>query len=90
LLAGDDRDRCERPGAAAVPVQVAGDPLGVDVELDRAHHTGAEQRVGESADRGVLGAGLHDVAVGLDPERRASRVDHPTEGRARAAETVER
>jgi hypothetical protein len=47
-LARHDRHGCERSLAAAVPVEVAGDPRRVDVELDGAHNLRAEQRIGDS------------------------------------------
>ena len=49
-MARHDGDGRERHGAAAMAVQVASDPFGVDVEFDRADDACVEQRVGDRAD----------------------------------------
>ena len=55
------------PGARR-DVQVASDPVGVDVELDRPHRAGADERGGEPGRETVLARGPHQLTVGGDAQ----------------------
>src|ERR1039457_5225799 len=63
-LAGDNRRR--RRSAGMVHVEVAGNPVGVDVKLDRAHGAGGDQRVGKSSWGKLFTGGPDQLPAGGD------------------------
>ena len=66
-LAWHERHRRKRSHPRAVRVEVAGHPLGIDVELDRSHDACAEERIRELSRGEVLAARPHQMPVSRDP-----------------------
>src|ERR1035441_8856654 len=70
VLTRDDRYWCERRGRV-VDVEVAGHPIGVDVELNRALNPGRDHCASEAADSETLTGAPDELTVGADAERAA-------------------